>query len=160
MTRKQILSRPALLRRVTQWRRAGRRIVFTNGCFDLLHAGHVQALEQARSLGDVLIVALNTDRSVRRIKGPTRPLVPQRQRARVIAALACVDAVVFFDDATPRRLIERIVPDVLAKGGDWTANAIVGGNVVRAHGGRVVRLRYVPGCSTTALVHRIRRRHR
>ena len=158
-TRGKILTAAALAKHVRHWRRTGKRIVFTNGCFDLLHAGHVQALEQAKALGDVLIVALNTDRSVRRLKGPGRPLVPQTQRARVIAGLACVDAVTYFDTPTPLPLIERILPHVLAKGGDWSAQTIVGGDVVRAHGGRVVRLRYLRGCSTTELVRRIVQRH-
>ena len=160
MTARKVLSLATLTQRVRHWRRSGKRIVFTNGCFDLLHAGHVQALEQAKQLGDVLIVALNTDRSVRRLKGPGRPLVPQVQRARVIAGLACVDAVTFFDTPTPLPLIERLLPHVLAKGGDWSTQTIVGGDVVRSHGGKVVRLRYLPGCSTTELVRRILQRHR
>ena len=160
MTPSKILSATALMRQVRHWRRTGRRIVFTNGCFDLLHAGHVQALEQAKVLGDVLVVALNTDRSIRRLKGPGRPLVPQAQRARVIAGLACVDAVTCFDTPTPLPLIKRILPHVLAKGGDWSAQTIVGGDVVRAHGGRVVRLRYLRGCSTSTLIRRLLQRHR
>ena len=159
MTCSKILSQAALAQRVRQWRRAGQRLVLTNGCFDLLHAGHVQSLEEARGLGDALIVALNTDRSIRRLKGPGRPLVPQAQRARVIAALACVDAVVLFDEPTPLRVIERLQPDVLAKGGDWAANAIVGADVVRAHGGRVARLRYARGLSTSDIIRRAVQRY-
>ena len=156
----KVLSLDALTRQVHRWRRAGRRVVFTNGCFDLLHAGHVQSLEEARSLGDALIVGLNSDRSMRRLKGPGRPLVPQAQRARVLAGLACVDAVVVFNAPTPARLIQRVLPDVLAKGGDWSADAIVGADTVTARGGRVVRLRYRRGCSTTRLIERIRQRSR
>ena len=158
MTARKVLSPAALTQRVRRWRRAGKRVVFTNGCFDLLHAGHVQALEEAKALGDVLIVALNTDRSVRRLKGPGRPLVPQAHRARVIAGLACVDAVTCFDTPTPLPLIKRILPHVLAKGGDWSTKTIVGGDAVRAHGGKVMRLHYLRGCSTTNLINRIRQR--
>ena len=159
-TAQKVASLDALVRQVRRWRRAGRRIVFTNGCFDLLHAGHVQSLEEARSLGDALIVGLNSDQSVRGLKGPQRPLVPQAQRARVLAGLACVDAVVIFNESTPARVIQRLLPDVLAKGGDWSADAIVGAEIVKAHGGRVRRLRYVRGCSTTQLIERIRQRFR
>ncbi len=159
-TKGKLLSLLALTRRVQRWRRAGRRIVFTNGCFDLLHAGHVASLEEARSLGDALIVGLNSDRSMRRLKGPARPLVAQRERARVLAGLACVDAVILFDAPTPARVIARLQPDVLAKGGDWAAGAIIGAAIVTARGGRVVRLRYIRGASTTALITRIVKRYR
>ncbi len=134
--------------------------MFTNGCFDLLHLGHVRSLEQARSLGDRLLVAVNSDASVRRLKGPERPLVPARQRAEVLAALSCVDWVVVFPESTPLALIRALQPDVLAKGGDWRLDAIVGREQVEKRGGRVVRLRQVPGVRTTALLERVARRRR
>jgi D-beta-D-heptose 7-phosphate kinase/D-beta-D-heptose 1-phosphate adenosyltransferase len=132
-------------------------VVFTNGCFDVLHVGHVRSLEQAHGLGDRLIVAVNGDASVRRLKGAGRPVSPVRQRAEVLAALACVDWVVVFRDDTPRSLVRALRPDVLAKGGDWSPDAIVGGDDVRSWGGRVVRLRQVPGVRTSRIVERLRR---
>ena len=137
-------------------RRAGDSIVFTNGCFDLLHVGHIRSLEQARRLGDRLVVAVNRDASVRRAKGPDRPILPARERMELVAALGCVDWVVGFGADTPIRVIERIAPDVLAKGGDWAADAIVGRDLVEGRGGRVVRLRIVPGRSSTNLIDAIR----
>ena len=154
--RHKVVSRAEAARAVRRARRQGLRIVFTNGCFDLLHVGHVRSLEQARSLGDLLVVGVNSDASVRRIKGPSRPLVPARQRAEVLAALACVDLVVVFPEPTPLRLIRAVSPDVLAKGGDWTLDAIVGREDVLARGGEVRRLREVPGVRTTSLVAKIR----
>lgn len=136
-------------------RRRKKRVVFTNGCFDLLHAGHVRYLTAARALGDVLIVAVNSDRSVQRLKGPTRPITPLAQRMEVLAALACVDYVVPFGGATPRPLIERLKPDILVKGADWALGEIVGREIVEQYGGRVARIRMVPGVSTTQLVTRI-----
>ena len=129
--------------------------MFTNGCFDLLHAGHVRLLERARSLGDVLVVGLNSDRSVRALKGRGRPVVGQQDRALVLAALASVDYVTIFDEPTPYELIARLTPDVLVKGGDWSAGAIVGRDLVERRGGRVVRLPLVPGRSTTGLLQRL-----
>jgi D-beta-D-heptose 7-phosphate kinase/D-beta-D-heptose 1-phosphate adenosyltransferase len=155
--RAKILSRAAAVRAVRAAQRRGERVVFTNGCFDLLHVGHVRSLEAARAHGDRLLVAVNSDASVRRNKGPARPIVPARQRAEVIAALACVDWVVVFGATTPRALVRALGPDVLAKGGDWTLDTIVGRAEVEARGGRVVRLREVPGVRTTALVERARR---
>jgi rfaE bifunctional protein nucleotidyltransferase chain/domain len=137
-------------------RHAGRRIAFTNGCFDLLHPGHIRSLEQARSLGDALVVAVNSDRSVREMKGPDRPLVSEEQRARVLAALAAVDWVVIFDDPTPRRLIAALLPDILVKGGDWGEGEIVGREEVEAAGGEVVRVPVESGYSTTEIIRRIR----
>lgn len=136
-------------------RRDGRRIVFTNGCFDLLHIGHTRYLQEARRLGDLLIVAINSDASVSALKGPERPLVPEQERAEVLAALACVDYVTMFDAPDPGEVIAAIQPDVLVKGGDWPIERIVGREVVQARGGRVVSLPLVPGSSTTALVRRI-----
>lgn len=159
-SRRKILGQRALRRRVRALRAAGQRVVFTNGCFDLLHPGHVRYLEQARSLGDILVVAINSDASVRRLKGPTRPLVPEADRARVLAGLAAVDFVTVFSDDTPYALIQALEPDVLVKGGDWRVRDIVGGDVVRSYGGRVLSLPYLPGYSTTALVERICRQHR
>ena len=138
-------------------RRAGRRVVFTNGVFDLLHPGHVRYLQAARGEGDVLIVAVNSDRSVRANKGESRPVVPEAERAEVLAALACVDAVTIFDDETPAGIIRLVQPDILVKGADWGADNIVGRDVVEARGGRVVRVDISPGFSTTELVKRARR---
>ena len=135
-------------------RAAGRRVVFTNGCFDILHLGHVQYLAFARRQGDVLVVGLNSDASVRRNKGPRRPIVPEDERAALLLALRCVDYVVLFDEETPERLVERLVPDVLVKGPDW-AHYVAGREVVEAAGGRVVLADLVPGRSTTGLVERI-----
>jgi D-beta-D-heptose 7-phosphate kinase/D-beta-D-heptose 1-phosphate adenosyltransferase len=139
-------------------RREGARIVFTNGCFDLVHAGHVRYLEAARGLGDVLVVGLNDDASVRRLKGPGRPILPLAERAEVLAGLAAVDHLVAFADDTPLALIETLVPDVLVKGADWAADDIVGREVVLARGGRVERVDLVPGISTSEIVRRIRAR--
>jgi D-beta-D-heptose 7-phosphate kinase/D-beta-D-heptose 1-phosphate adenosyltransferase len=150
-----VLTRAAAVRALRVARRRGERVVFTNGCFDLLHVGHVRSLEQARAQGDRLVVALNTDASVRRNKGPGRPIVPARQRAEVLAALACVDFVVLFAEATPLATIEALRPDVLAKGGDWALDAIVGRKEVESWGGRVLRLREVPGVRTTRIAEKL-----
>ena len=134
----------------------GGTVVFTNGVFDLLHTGHVRYLQAARALGDVLIVGVNSDRSVRAIKGPERPVTPEPERAEILLALACVDAVVVFDDDTPQRIIGEVQPDVLVKGADWAPTEIVGRDVVEARGGRVVRVPLVEGRSTTSLIGRVR----
>lgn len=155
--RSKVLTRTSAARAVRAAQRRGERVVFTNGCFDLLHVGHVRSLEQARAYGDRLIVALNTDASVRRNKGPGRPIVPARQRAEVLAALACVDWVLLFGESTPLATIEALRPDVLAKGGDWALDAIVGRAEVESWGGRVVRLREIPGVRTTKLVEAARK---
>ncbi len=138
-------------------RQIGRRVIFTNGCFDLLHPGHVHYLEQARKLGDVLIVALNSDRSVQELKGKQRPILNQSERAQVMAALGCVDYVVVFDDLTPREVIAQLLPDVLVKGGDWSVDQIVGREEVEAAGGRALSLPFVEGCSTSEIIERILR---
>jgi rfaE bifunctional protein nucleotidyltransferase chain/domain len=143
------------LARATQAR--GGSVVFTNGVFDLLHPGHVRYLADARALGDQLVVAINSDQSVRVNKGPERPITPERERGEVLLGLASVDAVVIFEAETPREVIERIQPDILVKGEDWAADAIVGREVVEARGGRVVRIRLEQGLSTTELIRRIRR---
>ena len=135
-------------------RSRGGRVAFTNGVFDLLHPGHVRYLRDARALGDVLIVAVNSDRSVRSNKGAGRPINPEHERAEVLLALGCVDAVVVFDEETPHAVISRIQPDVLVKGADWGADRIVGRDVVEARGGRVVRIDLAPGYSTTTLVEK------
>ncbi|MFZ0311659.1 MAG: bifunctional D-glycero-beta-D-manno-heptose-7-phosphate kinase/D-glycero-beta-D-manno-heptose 1-phosphate adenylyltransferase HldE [Candidatus Korobacteraceae bacterium] len=150
----KVLRLDSLLSRVTRWRSAGQRIVFTNGCFDLLHVGHIRLLEEARRKGDRLIVGLNSDDSVRRLKGPLRPVVGESERAQVLAALSAVDAVVVFHDDTPLRLIEAIRPDVLVKGGDYTEDAVVGAREVRAWGGRVELIPLAGNISTTRLIAR------
>src|SRR5262249_34556078 len=136
-------------------RQLGKRIVFTNGCFDLLHPGHVRYLAEARALGDALVVALNSDRSVRALKGAGRPILNERERAEVMAALAAVDYVTVFDEETPRELIAALVPDVLVKGGDWPIEQIVGREEVEAAGGKVLSLAYLEGASTTDIIDRI-----
>ena len=154
-SKEKILPEDQLIETLRARREAGSTVVFTNGCFDLLHAGHIEVLEQARRLGDILIVALNTDRSVSGIKGPNRPIVPEQNRARVMAALECVSYVTFFDTGTPEALIERLSPDVLVKGGDWTVDTIVGSRSVLARGGKVLSIPLVPDSSTTGLIERI-----
>ena len=142
---------------IQQARKEGQRVVFTNGCFDLLHVGHVGYLAQARALGDLLIVGINSDDSVRRLKGPNRPIVPQRDRAVLLAALACVDAVVPFEEDTPIPLILHLLPDLLVKGGDRAENEVVGREVVENYGGEVTTLLHVEGSSTTNLIRKVRR---
>ena len=137
-------------------RAAGRTVVFTNGVFDLLHPGHVRYLREAASLGHVLIVGMNTDASVRRNKGASRPITPELERAEIVGALERVSAVVLFDEDTPARIIQAVQPDVLVKGADWPADQIVGRDTVEARGGRVVRIAVAPGYSTTAILRRIK----
>ena len=139
-----------------QLRESGKTLVFTNGVFDLIHPGHVRYLEQARKLGDALIVGVNSDRSVRQNKGPGRPIIPEQERAEVLAALSSVDGVAVFDDDTPLAIITALQPDVLVKGADWAEDAIVGREIVEARGGRVVRIAIEPGHSTTAIVQKVR----
>ena len=139
-------------------RERGGKVVFTNGVFDLLHPGHVRYLQDARHLGDALIVGLNSDRSVRANKGPERPITPAEERAEILLALGCVDAVAVFDEETPDAIIKRVQPDVLVKGADWGPDNIVGRDVVEARGGRVVRMDLAPGYSTTELLRRVRAR--
>ena len=156
----KLLTCEELSRSLQQHRQRGERVVFTNGCFDLLHGGHVHYLQQARTLGDCLVVALNDDASVRLLKGDGRPLRPQDERARVLAALACVDYVVLFGEATPLALIKSLRPDVLVKGGDYTLETVVGREEVEASGGSVHLIPYVEGVSTTGLIDGLRRRSR
>lgn len=153
----RVLTQEETRRFVEGERARGRTIVFTNGVFDLLHPGHVRYLQDARALGDLLVVGLNADRSVRRNKGPERPVNQQEERAELLAALDCVDAVVLFEEDTPDQIIKLVQPDVLVKGADWAADAIVGRDTVESRGGRVVRVPVEQGYSTTAILERIRR---
>jgi len=150
-----LLTRAAMQRARQALKNKKKTVVFTNGTFDILHRGHVAYLQAARKLGDCLIVGLNTDASIRRIKGPKRPINPNRDRAEVLAALGCVDYVVLFGDDTPERLIHALVPDVLVKGADWKKGDIVGGDFVEAHGGSVRRIRLTKGRSTTNVIKRV-----
>jgi rfaE bifunctional protein nucleotidyltransferase chain/domain len=152
-----MLDATALETFVREARAAGKRIVFTNGVFDILHPGHVRYLQAARRHGDLLIVGLNSDASVRRNKGPGRPITPESERAEVLAALACVDAVSIFDDETPADIIRRVQPDVLVKGSDWPADQIVGRDTVEARGGKVILAPVEQGYSTTSIVEKARR---
>ena len=145
-----------LLADLGRQRAAGARVVFTNGCFDLLHAGHVRYLAAARALGDLLVVGLNSDASVTRLKGQGRPILTAAERAEILSALSSVDHIVFFEDDTPKALIDKIAPDILVKGADWTPEAIVGSQETLARGGKVERITVVPGVSTTELIRRIR----
>lgn len=153
----EVVARSELTRRVDALKRDGRRVVFTNGCFDILHPGHVRMLEKARSLGDALIVGINSDSSVQEIKGPQRPLIPEDERAELLAALEAVDFVTVFDEPTPRELIAAILPAVLVKGSDWGPDEIVGREEVEAAGGEVISIPLEVGYSTTKLIERIRR---
>jgi rfaE bifunctional protein nucleotidyltransferase chain/domain len=154
----KVLRPTVLKRRLAALRRHGKRIVFTNGCFDLIHPGHVRYLRAAQRLGNVLVVALNSDASARRLKGSNRPLVPQHDRCEVMAALEMVDYVTVFGEDTPYKLIQQLQPDVLVKGGDWKPDQIVGADIVLARGGTVRSLRFARGYSTTGLVKRIAER--
>jgi rfaE bifunctional protein nucleotidyltransferase chain/domain len=147
----------ALIAERRRWAAEGRTAVFTNGCFDLLHPGHISLLEAARAEGDRLVVAINSDRSVRELKGKDRPVTPEHERAEALLALECVDRVVIYDEPTPGALIDALSPDVLVKGADWPLDQIVGRETVTSHGGRVVRVPLVADQSTTAVVDRIRR---
>src|SRR3954447_21241978 len=152
-------SRPDLIAARAAWKQQGQTVVFTNGCYDLLHPGHIRLLEQARNLGDILILALNSDASVRRMKGPSRPMISENERAAMALALSAVDAVPFFDEDAPRELIAQVLPDVLIKGADWS-HFIAGREEVEAAGGRVLALPLGPGYSTTSIVDLILERTR
>ncbi|AQG82543.1 D-glycero-beta-D-manno-heptose 1-phosphate adenylyltransferase [Spirosoma montaniterrae] len=156
MTESKILSRQQAAEQAEQWRNSGQRIVFTNGCFDIVHLGHIDYLEKARALGNRLILGLNTDASVSCIKGPLRPVVNEYARARLMAALEFVDAVTLFGEDTPLELIYTIRPDVLVKGNDYTVATIVGADFVLSNGGSVETIELVPGYSTTKLIERIK----
>ena len=151
----KILDRESMIKERERLRRDARSVVFTNGCFDLLHPGHVRYLKQARALGDALVVGLNSDASVRALKGANRPILNQHERAEVMAALQPVDYVLVFDEQTPRELIAALTPDVLVKGGDWPVDQIVGRDEVEAAGGKVLSLPFVEGSSTTDIIERI-----
>ena len=152
-----VLTLEEIILRFGREKRNGKRVVFTNGCFDLLHPGHIESLETARALGDVLIVGLNSDESVRTLKGPGRPVIPADERAEILASLECVDAVLIFEELTPQRVIAALLPDVLVKGGDWPGDQIVGREEVEAAGGKVVRVDVVEGYSTSEILRKIRR---
>ncbi len=153
--RKKIKPRDELKNILEGLKRKGKRIVFTNGCFDILHIGHIRCLEEAKRRGDILIVALNSDRSIRSIKGPSRPFTPEAERAEVLSALACVDYVVIFDEPDPLGLISFLKPNILVKGGDWTPETTIGREVVEGTGGKVVIIPQIQGVSTSAIVDRI-----
>ncbi len=153
----RIIARRAVRTLFARIRRGGKRIVFTNGCFDILHAGHARYLRRAAALGDVLVVGLNSDASVRRLKGPGRPVQKAADRAYLLASLACVSYVTVFPEDTPARLIGDVLPHVLVKGGDWKGKEIVGADVVRSNGGTVKTIRFLPGRSTTSILDRARK---
>lgn len=155
----KLLTRQQLLKVRTVARNHQQRVVFTNGCFDLIHPGHIHYLREARALGDLLIVAINSDQSVQRVKGPLRPILTELERAGVLAGLEMVDYVTIFDEETPQAIIAQVVPDVLVKGGDWALDQIVGRKEVEAAGGRVYSLPYIAGSSTTDIISRILTRY-
>jgi D-glycero-beta-D-manno-heptose 1-phosphate adenylyltransferase len=149
---------PELMRERAAWKSAGKRVVFTNGVFDILHRGHAEYLAASKSLGDILVVGVNSDESVKRIKGPLRPVVPQNDRAYLISQLVSVDAVCLFEQDTPYDIISAVVPDYLVKGSDWSVDAVVGKDVVEAAGGRVLTIPLIPNCSTTNIIATIQQR--
>jgi len=153
----KIKSLPQAKKKVAEWKARGQKVVFTNGCFDILHMGHIDYLEKARNLGDKLIIGLNSDDSVGRFKGPERPVQDQHSRARILAALQFTDMVVIFNENTPLALISELLPDVLVKGSDYLAENIVGAEVVKQHGGEVKTVEFVPGYSTTRIIEKIKR---
>ncbi|HEA46981.1 MAG TPA: D-glycero-beta-D-manno-heptose 1-phosphate adenylyltransferase [bacterium] len=146
-----------LIKVVEGLKKKGRKIVFTNGCFDLLHLGHIRYLREAKRLGDILIIGLNSDHSVRSLKGKNRPLVKEKDRTEILSALEIVDYIVIFDELTPKNLIDRVIPHILVKGGDWKREEVVGGDTVEAHGGEVIIIPEVKGYSTSALINKIQR---
>lgn len=159
MAKNKIVSLQRLKRLLASARKKGITVVFTNGCFDIIHAGHVRYLNKSKSLGDILIAGLNSDISVKKIKGEKRPIVPQKERAEVLSGLAAVDYVVIFNEPTPIRLIKATLPDVLVKGADWAGHAIVGADVVKKAGGRIARIKLVKGRSTTNIIKKILELH-
>ncbi len=156
--REKIKERDELEEIIEDLKRKGKKVIFTNGCFDILHIGHIRCLEEAKKLGDTLVVALNSDQSVRSIKGPSRPCTPEAERAQVLSALACVDYVVIFDEPDPLDLITCLRPNILVKGGDWTPETTVGREVVEDAGGKVVIIPQVEGASTSDIIDRIRKK--
>lgn len=157
--KEKIKTREELRGTVEALKAKGKRMVFTNGCFDLLHVGHIRYLEQAKALGDILIVGINSDRSVQGLKGPLRPILPVEDRAEILSGLGCIDYITVFDEPTPLELITLLKPQVLVKGGDWTKEAVVGSEVVEGLGGKVVLLPFVEGSSTSNLIETILKRH-
>ncbi len=155
MSRRKVYTLQGLKRRLKALREEGLKVVFTNGCFDILHAGHVRYLAKARSLGDLLVVGLNSDASVKKIKGPKRPVVPEEERAELLSALEAVDFIFLFDDDTPIKVIDGVRPDILVKGADWKHGEIVGEDIVKASGGKVVRVKLVDGKSTTNIIEKV-----
>lgn len=155
MSLQKIKSLDEIVEERARLRKAGKKLVFTNGCFDILHLGHVRYLNHARSLGDALVVGLNSDQSVRELKGKSRPIVVESERAEVLAALACVDYVFIFEDPTPKRVIDAIVPDILVKGADWSISEIVGRDTVENSGGVVLNVPLVEGTSTTEIIQKV-----
>lgn len=151
----KILTRKELVREINRLKKAGKQIVFTNGCFDILHAGHVRYLAASKKEGDILVLGLNSDKSVKSIKGEKRPIVSQMLRAEVLAGLSCVDYIIFFDEPDPLNLIKDVSPDVLVKGDDWAEEHIIGADYVRANGGKIVRVSIVSGISTSLIIQRI-----
>jgi len=156
--KQKIKERKALIRIIKDFKAKGKRIVFTNGCFDLLHIGHVRYLEKARTHGDVLVVGINSDSSVRKLKGLKRPLLPAKERAEILSGLGCVDYITIFDELDPLKLITSFHPNVLVKGGDWTKEQIVGREVVEQSGGKVIIIPFVKGASTSTLIETILKR--
>ncbi len=157
--KQKIKARKELLRIIKDLRAKGKRIVFTNGCFDLLHIGHIRYLEEAKALGDVLVVGVNSDSSVRKLKGPQRPILPEEERTEILSGLGCVDYITLFDEIDPLKLITSLQPNVLVKGGDWTKEQTVGREVVERSGGEVVILPFVQGASTSNLIETILKKY-
>ncbi len=157
--KEKIKEREILLRIIEGFKAKGKRIVFTNGCFDLLHIGHIRYLEEAKSLGDILAVGVNSDRSVRNLKGSHRPILPEEERAEILSGLGCVDYITIFDERTPIELISLVRPHILVKGGDWTKETTVGREVVEQSGGNVVIIPFIEGSSTTNLIETILKRY-
>ena len=157
--KQKIKGRKTLLRIMKDLKAKGKRIVFTNGCFDLLHIGHIRYLEEAKTLGDVLVVGVNSDSSVRKLKGPKRPILPEEERTETLSGLGCVDYITLFDEIDPLKLITSLQPDVLVKGGDWTKEQTVGREVVKRSGGEVVILPFVQGASTSTLIETILKKY-
>jgi D-beta-D-heptose 7-phosphate kinase / D-beta-D-heptose 1-phosphate adenosyltransferase len=157
--KQKIKERKTLLRIIKDLKAKGKRIVFTNGCFDLLHIGHIRYLEEAKALGDVLVVGINSDSSVRKLKGPKRPILPEEERTEILSGLGCVDYITLFDEIDPLKLITSLQPNVLVKGGDWTKEQTVGREVVERSGGEVVILPFVQGASTSTLIETILKKY-
>ena len=158
-TKQKIVSLVSLKRRIAQYRREGKSIAFTNGCFDILHYGHVNYLQKAKKPDRILIIGLNGDKSIKKIKGPKRPIVAEKERACVLAALACVDHVTIFQDETPFNLINALKPDILIKGSDWKGRDVAGSDIVKASGGKVEYMRYIPGSSSTSIIETVLKRY-